>query len=133
MAKSRLTYPSDLAASGIAPISAAVRWGDLLFLSGFVPLDPRSRHAIGDNVESQANAVLEQLREALERAGSDLAHVLRLECFLSRAADFDGWNRAFARYFPEAPPARITQVAQFVEPDVLIQVSGIAAVPGDES
>jgi enamine deaminase RidA (YjgF/YER057c/UK114 family) len=130
MAKSRLTYPSDLAASRIAPISAAVRWGDILFLSGFVPLDPRSRRAIGDDVESQAVVVLEQIRKALERAGSDLGHVLRLECFLSRAADFDAWNRVFARYFPQAPPGRITQVAHFVEPDVLIQVSGVAALPG---
>jgi len=48
---------------------------------------------------------------------------------LSDPSDFPGWNRVFARYFPDAPPARITQVAQFVEEGVLIQVSGVAAIP----
>ena len=129
MTKKRVTYPSDLARCGIAPISAAVQWGDIIFLSGFVPLDPRSRSVVGDDIESQAKMVLEQLRDTLERAGSDLTYVLRLECFLSDPSDFPGWNRVFARYFPDAPPARITQVAQFVEEGVLIQVSGVAAIP----
>jgi 2-iminobutanoate/2-iminopropanoate deaminase len=128
MTKKRLTYPSDLARSGIAPISGAVRWGDILFLSGFIPIDPSSQRVIGDDIESQAVAVLEQLRRTLERAGSDLEHVLKVECFLKDSSDFSGWNRVFARYFPDAPPARITQIAEFVEDDVLIQVSGVAAL-----
>ena len=100
-----------------------------MFLSGFIPIDPATRKVSGDDIESQAEAVLVQIREAVEDAGSNLQHVLKLECFLGDPSDFAGWNRVFARYFPVEPPARITQVGKFVEESVRIQVHGVAAIP----
>jgi 2-iminobutanoate/2-iminopropanoate deaminase len=100
-----------------------------LFLSGFIPVDPTTRKVNGLDIDSQAEAVMIQIRGAVENAGSDLKHILKLECFLADPSDFAGWNQVFARYFTEEPPARITQVGAFVEEGVRIQVHGVAAIP----
>jgi enamine deaminase RidA (YjgF/YER057c/UK114 family) len=111
------------------PISSAVRWHDTLFLSGIAPLDLATGLPWGDGIAEQAQHALSTLSDTLAAAATDLAHVLRVTCFLADPADFGEWNTAFARFFPAEPPARTTVVAGFVVPGLRIEIEAIAGIP----
>ena len=120
----------ELPVGGSAPlISSAVRWGDLLFLSGRAPLDTRTMEVVSDDFETQARDVLRQIGESLDAAGSDFAHVLRVQCYLLRAQDFGAWNDVWAETFPAPRPVRTTTVTEFTVPGMLIEVEVTAGIP----
>lgn len=110
-------------------ISTSVRFGDLLFLSGRAPIDPRTMQVVSDDFEAQARSVLDQVDEALRQGGSAPEHVLRVQCFLLRPEDFGAWNRLWAEYFPAPRPARTTVVCEFTVPGMLIEVEVTAGIP----
>ena len=96
---SRETYihGSGSKLSGAAPLMAdGVRFGDLLFLSGRAAVDPATGAVRGEDFETQATAVLEDVCAVLAGLGSDPGHVLRVECWLRERSDFATWNRLFA-------------------------------------
>src|ERR1700686_236327 len=98
--------------SGAAPlISDAVRFGDLLLLSGRAAVDPATGQVRGEDFETQAGVVLDDVCDVLAQLGSGPEHVLRVECWLARQEDFAAWNRLFAARFPSPRPARTTLVA----------------------
>ena len=111
-----------------ALMADAVRWGDLLFLSGRAAVDPGTGKVGGDDFETQARVVLDDIFAVLAAAGSEPAQVLRVECWLSDAADFATWNNLFVSMFPEPRPARTTLVAAFPLPKLLIEVQVTAGV-----
>ena len=120
----------ELPVGGAEPlISSAVRWGDLLFLSGRAPIDTRTMEVVSDDFETQARDVLRQIRESLEEAGSGLEHVLRVQCFLLRPEDFATWNRTWAETFPAPRPVRTTIVTGFTVPRMLVEVEVTAGIP----
>jgi len=112
-----------------APFSPAVRWGDLLFVSGQTSLDVATMTVVGDDVTAQAAIALDGLTAVLEAAGSGLEHVLRVECYLAHADGFAAWNTAFVERFPTSPPARTTLVTGFPIPGMLIEVQATAGIP----
>jgi 2-iminobutanoate/2-iminopropanoate deaminase len=111
-------------------ISPAVRWGDLLFVSGQAAFDPETKSVIGDDVETQARVTLDKLDALLEAAGTSREHVLKMECYLRDGSDFMAWNGVFKEYYPEAPPSRSTVVAGQPLGDLLVEVAVIAGIPG---
>jgi len=112
-----------------ALISSAIRWGDLLFLSGRAPLDPSTLRIVSSDFEEQARSVLDQILASLAEAGSTPEHVLRVQCYLLEASDFDAWNRIWAEYFPAPRPVRTTIVTGFAVPGMLIEVEVTAGIP----
>lgn len=106
----------------------AVRWGDLLFLSGRAAVEPGSLKPRSGGFETQAIAVLDDVAAVLAAGGSDLDHVLRVECYLAHAADFETWNRIFREHFPHSPPARTTLVTGFAVDGLLIELQVTAGV-----
>jgi 2-iminobutanoate/2-iminopropanoate deaminase len=111
-------------------IASAVRFGDLLFLSGRAAVEPETLRVVADDFETQARFVLDEIVAVLRDAGSGPQHVLRVECWLADAGDFPAWNRLYAEYFPAPPPARTTLVTGFAVAGLLIEVqvtAGIAA------
>lgn len=120
----RVTVP--LTPGSPAPIAGAAVGSGLVFVSGLAPIDMATMTLAGDDITSQAEAVLDQLADVLARAGSDLGSVLRVECFLADASDFAGWNEAFAGRFGADPPARTTLVTGFVMPGMRIEVQATA-------
>jgi 2-iminobutanoate/2-iminopropanoate deaminase len=125
----RVTY-SGLPVGGTEPlISSAVRFGDLLFLSGRAPVDLETLEVVSDDFETQARHVLDDIVGSLREAGSGAEHVLRVECYLSEPDDFGVWNRLWAEYFPAPRPARTTIVTGFVIPRMRIEVEVTAGVP----
>ncbi len=120
----------ELPVGGQEPlISSAIRWGDLLFLSGRAPLDPATLEVVPGGFEEQARNVLDQIMASLGEAGSGPEHVLRVQCYLLDAADFDAWNRIWAEYFPAPRPVRTTIVTGFTVPGMLIEVEVTAGIP----
>jgi 2-iminobutanoate/2-iminopropanoate deaminase len=110
-------------------ISSAVRWGDLLFLSGRAPIDTRTLEVVSDDFDVQARDVLRQIEESLAKAGSGFEHVLRVQCYLLRAEDFAAWNRIWAEVFPAPRPVRTTIVTGFTVPGMLVEVEATAGIP----
>jgi 2-iminobutanoate/2-iminopropanoate deaminase len=109
-------------------ISDAVEAGGLLFLSGRADVDPATLQIRSDDFATQARNVLADIFEVLEAGGSSPAHVLRMECYLARASDFGAWNEVFAELLPPPRPARMTLVAGFTVPEMLIEIQVTAAV-----
>lgn len=107
----------------------AVRWGDLLLLSGRAAVEPGTLRLRPGGFDAQAAAVLADLGAVLEAGGSGFEHVLRVECYLADAADFGAWNRIFRERFPDSPPARTTVVTGFAVEGLLIELQVTAGVP----
>ena len=124
------TVVGELPVGGAEPlISSAVRWGDLLFLSGRAPIDSRTMEVVSDDFETQARDVLRQIEETLAEAGSSFEHVLRVQCYLLDAKDFATWNRVWAETFPAPRPVRTTIVTEFTVPEMLVEVEVTAGIP----
>jgi 2-iminobutanoate/2-iminopropanoate deaminase len=120
----------ELPVGGSEPlISSAVRWGDLLFLSGRAPIDTRTMEVVSADFREQARNVLEQITASLAEAGSGPEHVLRVQCYLLRAQDFGAWNELWAEYFPAPRPVRTTIVTGFTVPGMLVEVEVTAGIP----
>ncbi len=109
-------------------ISDAVRFGDLVFLSGRAAVDPATLKVVGADFAEQAGIVLRDIEPVLIEAGSDWKHVLRIECFLADASDFPAWNRIWRERFDAPRPARTTVVAEFAIPGILIELQVTAGV-----
>jgi 2-iminobutanoate/2-iminopropanoate deaminase len=120
----------ELPVGGSEPlISSAVRWGDLLFLSGRAPIDTTTMEVVSTDFREQARNVLEQITASLAEAASGPEHVLRVQCYLLRAEDFGAWNELWAEYFPAPRPVRTTVVTGFTVPGMLVEVEVTAGIP----
>lgn len=109
-----------------APLSMGVRVGNLVFVSGQVPMRPGSS-AAPDGIEAQTRVVLENIRAVLAEAGADLGNVVKTTVFLTDMADFPAMNRVYGSYFDEDPPARSTIEVKLAV-DVKVEIEAIAVV-----
>src|SRR6476659_7804356 len=104
---------SDAAPKAIGPYSQAVRAGNLLFVSGQVPIDPATGNMIDGDVSAQSRRVFENIGALLQAAGLSFSNVVRTTVFLADMNDFAAMNAVYATYFREPYPARATvQVAR---------------------
>ncbi len=104
MSKTPIHSPDAPAAIG--PYSQAVRHGDLVFLSGQIPLDPATMQVVEGGIEAQAEQVFRNLRAVCRAAGSDLSGIIKLNLYLVDMADFPAVNEVMKRHFEEPFPAR---------------------------
>lgn len=123
-------HPTD-APKAIGPYSPGVvadlSKGKLLFVSGQLPIDPKTGHKIDSDIKSATTQTLQNVLSVLKAAGTDFSHVLRVDCFLLDLKDFAAMNEVYSTYFPPGQaPAR--QTIQCVIP-ALIEISCIAIVP----
>lgn len=104
-----------------SPLSPAVQYGNLLFVSGQTAAD-------ADGLEAQAHAVLKKVRALLQAAGADMGDVLRCGVYLSDIRLRDRMNAVYAEYFKEQPPARTTIECKMADAAVLVEIDCVAAV-----
>lgn len=113
------------APKAIGPYSQAVRYGELLFVSGMLGMDPKTGEFSGTDVESQAVRALENLKAVIEASGMSLQNVLKSTVFLKDMNDFPKFNEIYGRYFAESPPARETVQVAKLPRDAAIEISVI--------
>jgi 2-iminobutanoate/2-iminopropanoate deaminase len=115
------------APAALGPYSQAVRWGDLIFVSGQIPIDPATSQVAGDDVAAQTERVLKNLAAILEAAGASLGQVLKTTVYLRDLNDFGKMNEVYARFFSEQPPARATVQVARLPRDVSVEIEAVAA------
>jgi 2-iminobutanoate/2-iminopropanoate deaminase len=124
---SKRTISSEGAPKAVGPYSQAVVAGGFVFLSGQVPLDPRTGKLIeSQDVADHVSRIMENLRSVLAAAGSDLSRVVKTTIYLADIADYPAVNRAYASYFKEAPPARTTLQAGGLPLGARVEIDMIA-------
>jgi len=119
---------SPHAPKAIGPYSPAIRAGQLLFLSGQIPLDPGTGTIVGETISTQTEQVFRNIAALLEAAGAGFEHVARTTVFLSDLNDFADMNAVYARYFADPPPARSTVQVSRLPRDVRIEIDVIAVL-----
>lgn len=118
---------SQKAPKAIGPYSAALRAGQLLFVSGQVPLDPDTGMMIDGDIGTQTRQVLQNIGALLEAAGLSLQHVVRTTVFLADMNDFAAMNEAYRTGFVEPYPARSTIQAARLPRDARVEIDVIAS------
>ena len=101
------TITSPDAPAAIGTYSQAVRAGDTVYLSGQIPLDPKTMQLV-DGFENQVKCVFDNLQAVCRAAGGDLSKVVRVTIYLIDLANFPKVNEVMATYFKEPYPARVT-------------------------
>ena len=104
----RTSVFTDKAPKAIGPYSQAVRAGNTVYLSGQIPLDPKTGELVSGDFELEARRVFENLKAVAEAAGSGLKDVARVTIYLTDLAHFPKVNEVMAEYFQEPYPARVT-------------------------
>ncbi len=102
----RKTIHTDDAPAAIGTYSQAVRHGDLVFLSGQIPLDPATMEIVAGGFEAQARRVFDNLRAVCQASGGDLRDIVKLTVFLVDMGHFPQVNAIMGEYFSEPYPAR---------------------------
>ena len=116
---------TDKAPAAIGPYSQAVQFGNLLFVSGQIALDPQTGTIVEGRITAQTRQVMENLKAVIEAAGMTLQDVLKCSCFLSSMDNFVKFNAVYDSYFKESLPARETVEVARLPKDVLVEVSAV--------
>jgi len=116
------------APKAIGPYSQAIRAGRLLFLSGQIPLDPKSGNLIEGDFSSQARRVFDNLRAVLRASGADFRNVMRATVYLTDLANFQVLNSIYAEYFGDHKPARSTVGVAQLPRGAAVEIDLIAIV-----
>lgn len=103
---SKQTIQTDKAPAAVGTYSQAVRHGDLVFLSGQIPLDPATMEIVEGDIAAQIHRVFQNLSAVCEAAGSSLDGILKLNVFLTDLGNFATVNQVMQTYFTEPYPAR---------------------------
>jgi len=109
----RKSITTDKAPQAIGPYSQAIAAGQLLFLSGQIPLDPATGKLVDGGIAEQTHRVMSNLRAVLTAAGASFDNVVRTTIFLADMNDFAAVNEVYGSYFENPAPARAcVQVAE---------------------
>jgi 2-iminobutanoate/2-iminopropanoate deaminase len=115
------------APKAIGPYSQAVRVGQLLFVSGQVPLDPATGEIVSGDIAAQTRRVFENLAAVLKAGGRSLNDVVRTTVFLADMNDFAEVNKVYGSYFSEPYPARATVQVARLPKDARVEIDVIAS------
>ena len=127
-ALTRRVIKTDKAPQGIGVYSQAIVYGDLVFTSGQIGMNPATGQMAEGGFAEQAEQVLRNLAAVLEAAGSDMSQVLKTTVFLADMDDFNAMNEIYRRHFKENPPARSTVQVARLPRNARIEIEAIAVV-----
>ena len=116
------------APAAIGPYSQAVQWGDVVFISGQIPLNPENGQLNNATFEDETNQVLDNLEAICQEAGGTLDHILKLTIYLTDLSKFDVVNSLMASRFSEPFPARATLEISKLPKEVSIELDAILSI-----
>ena len=116
------------APAAIGPYSQAIRSGDLVFLSGQVPIDPKTGELVVGDIAVQTDRVLDNLSAVLGAAGCGFGDVVKTTIYLVDLGDFQAVNQTYAKRFTAAPPARATVQVSALPKGARVEIDAIARV-----
>lgn len=116
------------APQAIGPYSQGIKAGQLVFLSGQIPLNPETMEMVGNTVEDQTEQVMKNLRAVLEKEGLTLQHVVKTTIFLMSMSDFPKVNAAYEKFFEAPFPARSTIAVAGLPKGSLVEIEVIACI-----
>ncbi|HLV68049.1 MAG TPA: Rid family detoxifying hydrolase [Polyangiaceae bacterium] len=123
---SKSVIRSDRLPTPVASYSPAVRVGQLVFVSGQIPLDPATGQLVSGDIEAQTRRVLDNLGAVLEAAGLSYADVAKVTAYLADMQDFAAFDAVYRSYFPVDPPARATVSVLGLPRGARLEVEAIA-------
>lgn len=119
---------SDSAPAAIGPYSQAITSGSLVFLSGQIPLDPKSMEIVSDDVAAQTHQVFRNLIAVAEAAGGNLSNAVKLTIYVTDLGDFATVNEIMAEYFSEPYPARATIQVSALPKGSAVEIDAVLAL-----
>ena len=118
---------TETAPAEIGPYSQAIIYGDVVFTSGQIAINPANGNIEAEGIEAQAEQVMKNLGEVLKAAGSDFTKAIKTTCFLADMNDFAAFNAVYGKYFT-TKPARSCVAVKTLPKNVLVEVEVIAAI-----
>ena len=117
---------SKIAPEAIGPYSQAIKANGFLFVSGQIPLNPKTGEVVEGNAEEQTKQALNNLKAILEAENLTLENVVKTTVLLKDMNDFNLVNETYAKYFSKQPPARACFEVSRLPKDVKVEIEAIA-------
>ncbi len=116
------------AAPAIGPYSPGLKVGNMLFLSGSIPLDPATGQLVEGDITAQTTRVMENIKALLAAGGADVSKVVRTTVFMVDLGEFAAMNAVYATYFSQPYPARSTVQVARLPRDCRVEIDVIAVL-----
>lgn len=124
----KVTFNTPAAPKPIGPYSQAAGFGNMIFLSGQIALDPASGKLVNDSIQSETEQVMKNISAVLKTCKASFSDVVKTSIFLSDMKHFSQVNEVYARYFEADFPARETVAVAGLPMGVNVEISMIVAV-----
>lgn len=117
---------TDKAPAPIGPYNQAIQYGDMLFVSGQIAIDPATGELVQGDIQLETRQVMENLKAILAEAGMDFSNVIKSTIFLMDMGQFALVNEVYGYYFSDNPPARETVQVAGLPKGVNVEISVVA-------
>ncbi|WP_028951281.1 RidA family protein [Sulfurihydrogenibium subterraneum] len=119
---------TEKAPKPIGPYSQAIKYENLIFISGQIAIDPSTNEFVNADVSTQTKIIMENIKAILEEAGLNLNHVIKTTIYLKNLEDFQVVNEIYGEYFKDHKPARSTVEVSRLPKDALVEIEVIAGL-----
>jgi len=113
----------------VGPYSQAVGAGNFVFISGQIPLDPKTGHIVGKDIKEQAKKALENIKAIVEAAGGSIKNIIKVNVYIKDINLFGEFNAVYEEFFGEHKPARAVVEVSGIPKGVLVEIEAIAYIP----
>lgn len=117
----------------IGPYSQAIQAGNTIYISGQLPIDPKTGEFSGDNIASQTKQSLENIKAILSHTGNDMSSIVKTTVLLKDIGDFAAMNEIYAAYFTGVCPARAAYQVAALPKNALVEIEAIAVIHQGDS
>jgi len=122
---------TDKAPRPVGPYSQAVKAGNLLFVSGQIPLDPKTGELVRGDFRSAVERVMDNIKAIVEAAGATMDDIVKVTVYIRDISKFGEFNEVYSRYFRGPPPARVVVEVSGLPLNADVEVEAIAVLRGE--
>jgi 2-iminobutanoate/2-iminopropanoate deaminase len=119
---------TDKAPKAIGPYSQAIKYENLVFISGQIAIDPQTQEFIGGDVETQTKRVMENIKGILDELGLNFNHIIKTTIYLKNIEDFPKVNKVYGSYFTDYKPARATVEVSNLPKNALVEIEAVVGL-----